>query len=376
MSTPDSIKRLLDKRKENGRFRSLPKHAQGIDFYSNDYLGLAGNIELRASFLEFLNENKEEYLFGSTGSRLVSGNLPVFEEAEAIFSAFFKSENSLLFPSGFQANLALFSSLPQKNDLVVYDAEIHASIKSSLRQSNADLRSFKHNDLDDLKQKIRHQGGEVYLVVESVYSISGDLAPLAEIARFCTENSCRLIVDEAHSTGIYGLEGRGLCVEMNIQDLVFARIHTFGKAMGCAGAIIACSCELRDFLINFSIPFIYSTAMPPVQVYNMLFHLEYLRKNSHLISQLQSNILLFKNKAIEHEMQDRFSNFNHILNFNIGDDGLSVELMNNLCKNGFLVKAMLPPTVSDGASSLRIIMHSTNYIEEIDNLFLHVKKLF
>jgi 8-amino-7-oxononanoate synthase len=163
---------------------------------------------------------------------------------------------------------------------------------------------------------------------------------------------------------------------MNIQDLVFARIHTFGKAMGCAGAIIASSSELRDFLINFSIPFIYSTAMPPVQVYNMMFHLEYLRKNSHLISQLQSNILLFKNKAIEHEMQDRFSNFNHILNLNIGDDGLSVELMNNLCKNGFLVKAMLPPTVSNGASSLRIIMHSTNYIEEIDNLFLHVKKLF
>lgn len=377
MKTPFTIQRLLDQRYENGRFRKLNAPQSGfIDFYSNDYLGLAGNKIVQKEFLKSLTENDNEYLFGSTGSRLVSGNVPVFDYAENYLADFFMSESSLLFSSGFQANLAFFSSVPQKCDLVVYDSEIHASIKTSLRQSNAALKSFIHNDIEDLQKKISHNGGAVYVVVESMYSISGDVAPLLDLTGFCEQNNCLLVVDEAHTTGLYGKEGRGLCCELEIEERVFARIHTFGKALGVAGGLIACSNDLREYLINFSIPFIYSTAMPPVQVKSILFYLNFLRRNNGIHEKLNLNIEKFRQEALMSGVADKFSNFNHILNLKTGSDKLALTLSEYLTTEGFLLKAMLPPTTREGNSSIRIVMHAYNSEEEIDKFFLHIKKLY
>lgn len=377
MKTPESIARLMLQRKQNNRYRTLKtSDYRMIDFWSNDYLGIASGKEIQQLFLDYLKSHENENLFGSTGSRLVSGNMPVFEKAEAELAVFFNSEAALLFPSGYVANLAFCSAVPQKKDLVLYDAECHASIKASLRQSNASFRSFKHNDLGDLKKKIADRSSEVYVIVESIYSISGDMAPLEELAELCSEKACRLVVDEAHSTGIYGPQGRGLSVEYGIENSVFARIHTFGKAVGAAGAIIACSKEMKDYLINFALPFIYSTAMPPVQVHSILFNLDYIRNNSNLIQVLKNNIQFFKEMAFKSGLGNLFSNFNQILNLKVGADDVANNLSKAMQNKGIMIKAMLPPTVPVSKSSLRIIMHSFNSYEEIENFFLHIKKLF
>ncbi|PLW94043.1 MAG: 8-amino-7-oxononanoate synthase [Marinilabiliales bacterium] len=377
MKTPEKIKHLMNQRRENMRVRTLLTPVSDlIDFWSNDYLGLAGNKELQHSFLKHLENRDDQFLFGSAGSRLVSGNHPVFDEAEADLALHFNAEAALLFPSGYMANLAFCSSVPQKNDLVLYDGEIHASIKASLRQSHADIRSFKHNDLNDLEKKLKGRQSEVYVMVESIYSISGDMAPLGELSDFCRSHSCRLIVDEAHSTGIYGPAGRGLCVECGIEDSVFARVYTFGKAVGTAGAILTCSNEIREYLINFAIPFVYSTAMPPVQVHSIMYNLNFIKKNEDLVESLKKNLAFFKQSAERNGCNELFSNFHHILNMQTGSDKQAVKLAKALRNHGFMVKAMLPPTVPETESSLRIILHSFNSMAEIENFFLHVKKLF
>ena len=252
-SFPSSLNNKLKQREEANALRLLAPQSQLIDFSSNDYLGFA-----KEAAIHHINNNTSELIqFGATGSRLISGNYELTEEAEAFLANFYNAATALIFNSGYNANIGLFQCLPQRNDTIIYDELIHASIRDGIRLSNASNFSFSHNNLTALEQKLSNAKGLIYVVVESVYSMDGDMAPLTEIVAVCKKYNAALIVDEAHAVGIFG-NGKGLVSELGLENNVFARVVTFGKAVGVHGAAILGSNELRDYLINFSRAFISS----------------------------------------------------------------------------------------------------------------------
>lgn len=332
--------------------RSLLSFDDHIDFWSNDYLGLA-------------KLSQPVDVKGSTGSRLISGNSKIVEEVEKQVAIHFQSEAALIFNSGYDANLGVFSSLPQKGDTIIYDEYVHASVRDGVRLSFAHSFSFKHNDPVDLKKKLQKAEGTVFVAVESLYSMDGDLAPLAEISQLCKEYNALLIVDEAHSGGVFGPEGKGLCQELGITDSVFIRLFTFGKAYGAHGAAVCCSDEVRGFLINFARSFIYTTALPEGIYTHILNQIEQ-SKLDILREQLQANIIHFSN-ALQSTLSAEKSPI-RIMEFSDLDSCKSKA--QKLQEAGFAVKAILPPTVPAGSQRLRICIHAYNTKEEIDRLIL------
>lgn len=215
-----------------------------VDFTSNDYLGFAKDEAL----LELVEKEFQELSsLGSTGSRLLSGNSQYAEELETRIAAFHNAESALLLNSGFDANYGLLSSLPYRGSTIFYDELVHASIHDGIRASKADSVSFKHNDVADLEKALSLIEGLKYVVVESVYSMDGDFAPLAEIVALCEKYDAGLIVDEAHATGVIGKNGEGLVQHLGLQNKCLARVHTFGKALGAHGAVILGSTDLKSF---------------------------------------------------------------------------------------------------------------------------------
>ncbi|MGZ5245809.1 MAG: aminotransferase class I/II-fold pyridoxal phosphate-dependent enzyme, partial [Flavitalea sp.] len=253
------IKERLERRMAENAKRFLRTTEGMVDFCSNDYLGIATNQLLKESI-------NGELSTGSGGSRLLSGNYELIERTEDRIAAFHGAEAGLIFNSGYDANLGLLSCIGQKGDTYLYDNLSHASIRDGIRLSFAESFSFMHNDVEDLERKLKSATGQVTVVTESVFSMDGDLAPLKEIAELCQRYEAFLIVDEAHATGIVGASGEGLVQELKLNEKCFARVHTFGKAVGTHGAIVLGSCELRDYLINFSRAFMYTTALPPASV--------------------------------------------------------------------------------------------------------------
>ena len=242
-------KKMSDRQKK-GTLRSLSSFEGSTDFFSNDYLGWG---------------RREKRFFaqvGSTGSRLLSGNSAQHEVIESDFATFFNSQAALHFNSGYDANLGVFSAIPQKGDTILYDELIHASARDGIRLSWAKSHSFRHNDVAHLKQRIEKAEGSVYIAVESLYSMDGDLAPLKELVNVSKSYGAYLIVDEAHSGGVFGAQGKGLAVKLGVESDIFLRLITFGKAYGSHGGLVLGSDDLRQFLLNFSRPFIYSTALP------------------------------------------------------------------------------------------------------------------
>ena len=257
-SAEDFIKAKLDERRTSGTYRALKPGNDLVDFCSNDYLGFARSATLK-QLIEKEIESNPAALSGSTGSRLLSGNTAYAEELEKTIAAFHRSEAGLLYNSGYDANVGLFSSLPQKGDTIIMDELAHASIIDGARLSFANRFTFRHNDLPSLEEKLKHSKGNCYVVIESVYSMDGDTPPIAGIVDLCDRYTAKLIVDEAHATRIVL---QWFNKSINLEDRVFARIVTFGKALGCHGAIILGSNLLREYLINFSRSFIYTTAAP------------------------------------------------------------------------------------------------------------------
>lgn len=349
------FQRNLQDRKEKGSLRSLLSFDKHIDFWSNDYLGLA-----QASQLVDVK--------GSTGSRLISGNSTVVEDVERQVASHFQSEAALIFNSGYDANLGLFSSLPQKGDTIIYDEFVHASVRDGIRLSFANAFSFKHNDVEDLQKKLQKTEGTVFVAVESLYSMDGDTAPLIEINRLCEEYEALLVVDEAHSGGFFGDEGRGMCQELGILDSVFIRLFTFGKAYGAHGAVVCCSDEVRQFLINFARSFIYTTALPEGMYTHVLHQIEQ-SKSEILRQQLQTNIAHFSTK-----IQSTLSSGRSPIQIIEFSDLESCKLKaQQLQDAGFAVKAILPPTVPTGSQRLRICIHAFNTREEIDGFISLLK---
>lgn len=352
--------------------RKLSFNASLIDFSSNDYLGFARNPALH----QHINSEAKKIAFnlnGSGGSRLLSGNHPYTEETEQFIADFHQAATGLIFNSGYDANVGLLSSIPQRGDTIITDELIHASLIDGARLSHAERYKFKHNDLNDLEQKLKVAKGLIYVAVESIYSMDGDMAPLQEISKLCQKYQASLIVDEAHATGLFGENGKGLINQLGLADSVFARVVTFGKAIGVHGAIVLGSEMLRNYLINFARSFIYTTAMPLHNVIAIRSAYQWLQREDH-IKQIQEKIELY-NLSINK------LNINHIPSESAIQTVLfpnSTEAKNvalQLQQRGFDVRAILSPTVPVGKERLRICLHTYNTNEDITQLVQHLKEL-
>lgn len=365
MSLPneDFLQQYLNERRVQGTYRQLSFAGGKVDFCSNDYLGLAHDNRIRERTLQWMRERHLSH--GSTGSRLLAGQYPLLEEAELYIAQFHHAPSGLIFNSGYDANLGLFATVPQKGDTVVYDQLIHASIRDGIRLSRAQSFSFAHNDPTDLEKKLQHATGRVFVVVESVYSMDGDQAPLKEVVDLCEKYAAYLIVDEAHATGVIGEKGEGLVQALQLQAHCFARVHTFGKAVGVHGAIILGSDLLRDYLINFARSLIYTTALPPVTVaailssYGLFPSLSEERLHLHrLISRFQSATLPYAKLTSTTPIQIL------IVPGNENAKKLAIR-----CQEHRLdVRPILHPTVARGQERLRIVLHSFNTFEEMERL--------
>ncbi|MES2761976.1 MAG: pyridoxal phosphate-dependent aminotransferase family protein [Bacteroidota bacterium] len=335
-----------------------------IDFSGNDYLGFSTQGYL-FNELQSLNLSTKT---GSTGSRLISGNSILFNEVENEVAGFHEAGSALIFNSGYDANVGLLSSVPQKGDLVISDELIHASLIDGIRLSFATHYKFKHNDIASLVELItrhRESFNEIYVVVESVYSMDGDCAPLIELADLCKQYELHLIVDEAHGIGVFGDQGKGLCQELNIQNDCFARIYTYGKAMGCHGAAVLGSEELKHYLINFSRSFIYTTAMPEHSLLTIKAAYQLLPKTNE-IKKLRNNIIYFNSKTNSDNSFIESTSSLHC-KFIIGSKQVQ-DLEEKLAKSDLFVKSIKSPTVKEGQERIRICLHSFNTKEEIDLL--------
>lgn len=284
----------LINRKELGNLRQLKQNPDGIDFYSNDYLGLCKNQQFKGKLHDLIRENPDA-IMGSTGSRLISGNSKIKMEVEEAVAGIHKVQKALFFPNGYAANLALFSCILKKGDVIILDEKIHRSIYDGCRLSFATRWKFKHNELDHLAELLKKASsrttGNIFIAVESLYSMDGDIAPIQEISELAGFYGAKLIIDEAHSLGVSGID---FIQTLGLKYPVFARVLSYGKAMGLYGASILGSSTLIDYLVNFSSPFIYSTSMSDFSYLAVKESYSFLQEQPQLISKLQQVIQSFK----------------------------------------------------------------------------------
>lgn len=365
MKNDDFLTNHLKKRAALGNLRNLGGLSSGIDFLSNDYLGLAQDKKLQKRIAQRWKSELGQWN-GSTGSRLLSGNHQYYKELETLLNDTFLSESSLVFNSGYAANLGLISSVTSKDDLILYDELSHACIKDGVRLTYAKSYSFKHNDIQDLRRLLSKgvAAEKRFVIIESLYSMDGDFAPMEEILEVCDEFDAYLIVDEAHTTGVHSTNGAGWLVENGWHNQVFARIYTFGKAIGGHGACVAGSKTLIEYLINFSRPFIYTTALPPHTILSLIESFRFLGQNLHLQSQLQSNIEFYKG-TYKRVFGKELVSDSAIQPYFIGDNNRAVAISKYLLKIGIDALAIRSPTVKTGSERIRICLHAFNTEEEI-----------
>ena len=367
----DNLEFKLNERKEKGLLRKLTDLNLPFDFCSNDYLGFARSEELYQNIEQELKKHKTKN--GAGGSRLLSGNTTFTEKTEQFIADFHQAESGLIFNSGYDANIGLLSSVPQRGDTIISDELIHASLIDGIRLSHAARLKFKHNNIADLENKLKTTSGNLFVVVESIYSMDGDSAPLKEIALLCKTYKANLIVDEAHATGIFGKQGRGLVQQLGLENHVFARIVTFGKAIGIHGAIVLGSNILRNYLINFSRSFIYTTAAPLHNIIAIKCAYKMLAEGDYQ-NQILKKIDLY-NSLINQIKQPTIYSTSAIQTILFSNNKTTLAAAEKLQNNGFDVKAILSPTVPEGKERLRICLHYYNTDQEIKDLIHHLKTL-
>lgn len=359
-----NLSQKLYERELDGNLRKLVIRNQLIDFTSNDYLGLSRSWELKKQIDKV--QKGEVYFLGSTGSRLLSGNSEIAESLESYFSEFW-NQDALVFNSGYDANLGLWSSIPQKTDTIILDELIHACIIDGARLSGARRERFLHNDLNSLEDKLKDAKGNIYVGIESIYSMDGDYAPVLEICKLCNQYGAFLMVDEAHSTGILGKEGRGLVEELNLENQVMARVFTFGKALGNHGAVVVGFPPLRKYLINFSRTFIYTTALSPHTLISIRQTWEYLRKTPQLNLSLLDNIKHFKS-GVESVNSSRIWQDGPIQIIQLEGNENTRALTGKFLDLGMDIRPILYPSVPRGKERIRICLHAFNQKVDIDLL--------
>ena len=353
MNNIESIMRSkLDERTKQLNIRQLVSYEGFTDFFSNDYLSL----------VKILLPSPVEDKPGS--SRLISGTTPLFLELEEKCAAFFEDEAALVFNSGYDANLGVFSCVPQRGDMILYDESAHASIIDGMRLSLARRRKFEHNDLNDLEKKLKQQtSNNCFVVVEGLYSMDGDLAPLKEMQKLCEQYEAFLIVDEAHSGGIYGLNGKGYSKEQNIHP--FIRIFTFGKAFGSHGACVVGSRISKDYLTNFARSFIYTTALSEYSVARTLYILKTADFNKQQVL-MQEKINYFNTIFSSFVLTSDLSSPIKILRLK---DRKAIRLVESkLHEQKIGTVAIFSPAVPEEKECLRLSIHAENSIKEIDEL--------
>jgi 8-amino-7-oxononanoate synthase len=366
----DFLKNKLHERQQSGTYRQLKPENGLVDFCSNDYLGFARSSVLKQSIIHEVN-NHPLSLNGAAGSRLLSGNIQYAENLEKQIATYHESEAGLLFNSGYDANLGLLSSLAQRGDTIILDELAHASIIDGARLSYANRYSFKHNDLGSLEAKLKIAKGNCYVVIESVYSMDGDTPPLSEFLSLAEKYNAALIIDEAHAVGLYP---KGLVCELDLQQRVFARVVTFGKALGGHGAIVLGSNNLRNYLINFARSFIYTTAASFHQLAAIKMAYQLLKSSHEAVIGLKKNIELFKQAVNTGENFTLLNSNSPIQCIILGGNEMAREAAKQLQMNNLDVRPILSPTVAQGTERVRVCLHSFNTENELTLLAATVNK--
>lgn len=363
------VKRIdeeLDALRQRTQFRTLD-NLRGINLYSNDYLGLASDARLKQAVIEAVRAARA---VGSTGSRLLSGNSHEWEALEAEFADFAGTEAALYFGSGYAANVGLISAIAGRGDLIFSDGLNHASLIDGIRLSGASKIIYPHGDVEFLEVALReykaHTGAKL-IVTESVFSMEGDVAPLARLAEVADAYGAELMVDEAHAAGVCGPRGRGVCAELGLECKVIASVHTCGKALASAGAFVCGSRTLRDYLINRARTFIFSTAMPPYLAGQVRAALGLAQAADERRAHLRTIANALRQEFAAAGI-DCGASSTQIIPICLGGNEAALDVAVWLQNAGFAVRAIRPPTVPAGTSRIRLSLTASLSMENIARL--------
>ncbi len=358
---PDKLQALIGMRHFSGNLRKLVANKDKVDFSSNDYLGFS-----KLPIPQLTNSN------GATGSRLISGHSDLYDKVEQQIAHFHNVPAALLFNSGYDANIGLIPALTDRADLILFDQLVHASIRDGIQLSKAKSLKFRHNDLDHLEILLSKFSDadqrEVYVITESVFSMDGDMPDLERIVNLTKKfQNVYLILDEAHAVGVIGKRGVGLAQKLQLEKDIFARVVTFGKAIGTHGAAVLGSADLKEYLINFARSFIYTTALPHhtltciSNAYSVLMH------NDNAVIKLRNNISLFNKLVLQNGLRLRFRESETAIQIcTIPKNEKVKKAASILQRNGYDVRAILSPTVQQGEERLRICIHSFNTEKQME----------
>ncbi|MDP1835234.1 MAG: biotin synthase BioB [Chlamydiales bacterium] len=367
----EHMQEALAKRQQEGTLRRLRITEELIDLTSNDYLGFARSPQLLHSidheFKTLIQDGSIRPHVGATGSRLLTGNSHYAEALEQHIADFHGAEAGILFNSGYTANIGLLSAIMNKEDTVVLDTQVHASTWEGTKVSGARQLLFKHNDVSHLESQLKKATGRIFVCVEALYSMTGDIAPLEAICDVCEKFGAHLIVDEAHSTGLFGKGGRGIVSAHGLEKRIFARIHTFGKALGTHGAIVLGSHTLRSYQINFSRPFIYSTAFPLHTLVSIRCAYDLMEKSDEARQKLQTLIHAFKSRVAASSLPISVGP-TPIQSIKISGVENVRLLSRTLAECGLDVRPIMNPTVRRGEECLRVCLHAFNSVAHLDQL--------
>ncbi|KAK2762337.1 hypothetical protein FQN54_001347 [Arachnomyces sp. PD_36] len=384
-----AFKAALDGRAAKSSLRKLTLHSpDSVDFSSNDFLSLSTSPAFRSLFIQQLAQNPSRPM-GSGGSRLLDGNSAYAEELEQSIASFHDAPSGLLFNSGFDANMAVFSCIPQPGDVILYDQHIHASVHEGMRLSRAGkCLPFAHNSVSHLEAVLTDRLQDdpllvagtrnVFVAAESLYSMEGDVAPLERMVQVIESLLPRgngyLIVDEAHSTGLFGPKGGGIVQELGLSSRIFARLHTFGKALTSHGAIVLCSPLTREYMINYARSLIYTTAMPFPTLASICAAYELMSRGETEPLRIQLRALIRHFSASLNGLLTQRPQLPSILQMRHHANSPIISLQTpyprelaSFCQEaGFAVRPIMPPTIPAGTERVRICLHAGNTISEID----------
>ena len=336
-----------------------------LNLSSNNYLGLATRPELQAATAAMAVESGS----GAGSSRLIVGSLDCHQVLETRLARFKQTESALLFTSGYTANVGVITSLVGPSDVILSDELNHASIIDGCRLSRAECKIFPHRNLSTLEEflaSLVHTGhrGKVVVVTDSIFSMDGDVAPLAEIAQLCRRYDALLVVDEAHATGCIGPGGRGLAALAGVKYEAMISVGTLSKALGSFGAFVAGPQIVREYLINLSRNFIFTTALPPPVVAASLAALDIVEREPELIERLQSNGAFFR-RGLQQRGFNTLTSETHIVPILVADSALALEMTTELLRNGIFAVAIRPPTVPPGTARIRASVMATHTQDDL-----------
>lgn len=371
-----NLYRKLRTFKINNDQTMLVDNIPAICFSSNDYLGLTQHPRL----IEASMSGVKQYGTGAGASRLVTGNQKYHLQLEEQLAQFKNREKALLFGSGYLANVGLLSTLPSQKDLLLNDSLNHASILDGCRLTKAKVVDFPHNDMNwvrDYLQENRNKFDQAYLFTEGVFSMDGDLAPLPDIYKLADQFSITIILDEAHSTGVIGDQGKGIENFYKLNNPNTIIIGTLGKALGSYGAFVCGSKELIDLLINRARTFIFSTALPPSVIISASEAIKLLSEEPEIYKQLRNNINTLNENI--NQLGIQVESNSAIFPIVIGDAKLTMQLTEELLSEGLFIQGIRPPTVPNGTSRLRITLsalHTKHQIIKLSEVFYSYLKKY